>query len=128
MPVPSVHQTSQTYQTRQIEGIDLSSQHAQTVCHILRSVLANTTTSNDASTRQGVQAWVFGSRATGHARPYSDLDILISEPQFLDWRARADLVDAFEASSLPFKVDVVEQARLAPGIAMRVLNERLRLI
>jgi uncharacterized protein len=75
-----------------------------------------------------VQAWVFGSRATGHARPYSDLDILISEPQLLDWRDRADLADAFEASSLPFKVDVVEQARLAPGIAARVLNERLRLI
>ncbi len=111
-----------------MDGIDLSPQHVETVCHILRSVLAQPAASNDPSTQQGVQAWVFGSRATGHARPYSDLDILISEPQLLDWRARADLVDAFEASSLPFKVDVVEQARLAPGIATRVLNERLQLI
>jgi uncharacterized protein len=125
MPAPHVYQTSHTHQ---IDGIDLSPQHVQTVCHILRSVLAQPAASNDASAHQAVQAWVFGSRATGHARPYSDLDILISEPQLLDWRDRADLADAFEASSLPFKVDVVEQARLAPGIAARVLNERLRLI
>lgn len=122
MPAPNVSQI------RQIDGIDLSPQHIQTVCRILHSVLDHPITSNDTANHQGVQAWVFGSRATGHARLYSDLDILISEPQLLNWRARADLTDAFEASSLPFKVDVVEQARLAPGIATRVLNERLRLI
>ena len=41
---------------------------------------------------------------------------------------RADLQDAFEASDLPFRVDVVEVARLAPGIAQRVLAERAVLI
>ena len=71
-----------------------------------------------------VKAWVFGSRATGRARPYSDLDILIPSPVPLDWRARADLQDAFEASNLPFRVDVVEEARLAPTLAPRVLAER----
>ena len=98
--------------------IALTSQQTTEVCDILRSVLKQT------SLKTPVEAWVFGSRATGRERPYSDLDILISSPTPLDWRARADLQDAFEASNLPFRVDVVEEARLAPAIAPRVLAER----
>jgi uncharacterized protein len=108
------------------EGIDLSPQHLQAVRHILHRVLLGTGAGQQQT--RGVQAWVFGSRATGQARPYSDLDILITQPQALDWRARADLADAFEASNLPFRVDVVEESRLAPGIAPRVLAERLPLL
>lgn len=98
--------------------IALTSQQTTEVCDILRSVLKQT------ALKTPVEAWVFGSRATGRERPYSDLDILISSPTPLDWRARADLQDAFEASNLPFRVDVVEEARLAPAIAPRVLAER----
>ena len=102
--------------------IALTDQQADEVCDILRSVLMQSPIKTSESTT--VKAWVFGSRATGRARPYSDLDILISSPTPLDWRARADLQDAFEASSLPFRVDVVEEARLAPSLAPRVLAER----
>jgi uncharacterized protein len=84
------------------------------VCDILRAVF----------TKTPVKIWVFGSRATGRARPFSDLDILVATPTPLDWRARADLQDAFEASNLPFRVDVVEESRLAPTLAPRVLSER----
>ncbi len=114
-----------TFHANRAEGICLSPQHLQAVCQILQSVLTERRSGDSGG--QGLQAWVFGSRATGHARPYSDLDILISQPQPLDWRARADLADAFEACSLPFRVDVVEESRLAPGIAPRVLAERLAL-
>jgi uncharacterized protein len=107
-------------------GIALTPEQAKAVRSILRSVLANGSPTD--SNHSSLQAWVFGSRATGHARPFSDLDIVISQPQPLDWRARADLADAFEASSLPFRVDVVEEARLSPGIAQRVLAERLPLL
>jgi uncharacterized protein len=117
MPTPPISKTL---------DIALSPQHIQTVRQILCSVLEHSPAYQAGGL--GVQAWVFGSRATGHARPYSDLDILVSQPQSLDWRARADLVDAFEASSLPFRVDVVEESRLAPGIAARVLAERLLLL
>ena len=99
-------------------SIDLTDQQTAEVCAILRSVLMQ------SPLKTPVKAWVFGSRATGRARPYSDLDILISSPAPLDWRARADLQDAFEASNLPFRVDVVEEARLAPTLAPRVLAER----
>ena len=71
----------------------------------------------------GAQVAVFGSRATGHARPFSDLDLLFIEPARLTWAQRADLRDAFEACALPFGVDVVELAGLADGMRPRVLAE-----
>lgn len=107
-------------------GITLEVADIRCVCDILQTVLKTSVVS--ASNAPCLEAWVFGSRATGHARPYSDLDILISSPKQLDWRTRADLTDAFEASALPFHVDVVEEAHLAPGISPRVLAERVRLI
>lgn len=73
------------------------------------------------------KVWIFGSRATGRARPFSDLDLLVTEPQRLSWSQRAALRDAFEASDLPFRVDVVEASGLAPGIAARALAERMPL-
>lgn len=75
----------------------------------------------------GAQVWVFGSRATGKARPFSDLDLLLTQPSKLDWAQRAALTDAFEASRLPFRVDVVESAGLAFGAAERVGSERVDL-
>ncbi len=70
-----------------------------------------------------VQAWVFGSRATGRARPFSDLDILLTEPPNLTWDQRAQLRDAFEASELPFKVDLLEAQQLKGEFAERVRAE-----
>lgn len=75
----------------------------------------------------GSQVRVFGSRATGRARPFSDLDLLVVEPARLSWLQRADLRDAFEASDLPFRVDVVEADGLAAGMAERVAAESLPL-
>ena len=71
----------------------------------------------------GTQVAMFGSRATGRARPFSDLDLLFIAPPHLAWAQRADLRDAFEASALPFSVDVVELAGLAEGMRQRVLAE-----
>ncbi|CAN5245388.1 nucleotidyltransferase family protein [soil metagenome] len=75
----------------------------------------------------GSRVRVFGSRATGRARPFSALDLLVVEPARLSWLQRADLRDAFEASDLPFRVDVVEAGGLAAGMAERVANESLPL-
>lgn len=65
----------------------------------------------------GAEVRVFGSRATGRARPFSDLDLLFVQPARLTWLQRADLRDLFEASDLPFRVDVVEADGLAGGMA-----------
>ena len=76
----------------------------------------------------GAQVWVYGSRATGKARPFSDLDLLVTQPPRLDWAQRAALRDGFEASRLPFRVDVVESAGLAFGMAERIEAERVNLM
>lgn len=75
----------------------------------------------------GAEIWVFGSRATGHARPFSDLDLLLTQPRSLSWLQRADLREAFEASDLPFKVDVVEADGLSGVVEERVNAERVPL-
>ena len=75
----------------------------------------------------GAAVAVFGSRATGRARPFSDLDLLVCDPPRLSWAQRADLRDAFEASALPFSVDVVELAGLAEGMRQRVQAEAVPL-
>lgn len=80
-----------------------------------------------AAVLPGARVAVFGSRATGQARPFSDLDLLLIDPARLTWAQRAALRDAFEASSLPFMVDVVEAEGLAPGMAQRVWSEALPL-
>ena len=76
----------------------------------------------------GAEVWVFGSRATGRARPFSDVDLLITRPATLTWAERAELSEAFEASDLPFRVDVVDAAGLAPGMAERVAAEKVALL
>ena len=75
----------------------------------------------------GAQVNVFRSRATGRARPFSDLDLLLVQPARLSWDQRADLRDLFEASDLPFRVDVVEAEALPEGMAERVASESVAL-
>lgn len=52
--------------------------------------------------------WAFGSRATGTAKPYSDLDIAVITRQPLGLQRIAELAEAFSESDLPWKVDVVD--------------------
>ena len=75
----------------------------------------------------GAEVWIFGSRATGKARPFSDLDLLLTKPSHLNWSQRAALRDEFEASDLPFCVDVVDSSGLATGLAERIWSERVAL-
>jgi uncharacterized protein len=75
----------------------------------------------------GAEVHVFGSRATGRARPFSDLDLLVVHPTRLSWAQRADLRDRFEASDLPFRVDLVEAEALPEGMVERVANESVSL-
>lgn len=68
----------------------------------------------------GARVAVFGSRATGRARPFSDLDLVFTDPPCLSWVQRAALRDALESSALPFVVDLVDRAALSEAIAARV--------
>jgi uncharacterized protein len=50
----------------------------------------------------------FGSRVTGKAGKFSDLDLCIMNQERLNRATVAELRSVFDASFLPFEVDVVE--------------------
>ena len=77
--------------------IDLLADHRRLVLDILRANLPGS-----------AKAWVFGSRATGRARRYSDLDLAIDAGRRLTLDEIAGLAGAFSESDLPFKVDLVD--------------------
>ena len=58
---------------------------------------------------------VFGSRATWTAKDYSDLDLAIMGEEPLSLHAASALSEALGESDLPFKVDVVDWARIEDG-------------
>ena len=79
------------------QRIDLSVEHRRLVLDILHAHLPPQT-----------RAWVFGSRATGGARRYSDLDLALDAGRPLTINELAILAEAFSESDLPYKVDVVD--------------------
>lgn len=70
---------------------------------------------------------VFGSRTTGRARPFSDVDLLVLEPAQLTWQQRTALLDALEQSELPFRVAVVAAARFPASTLARIRAEAVSL-
>jgi len=56
------------------------------------------------------EVWAFGSRVTGKAKQFSDLDLAIITQQPLSLSEYAILKEAFDESALPFKVDIVDWA------------------
>ncbi len=97
-------------------GIDLSAEERRLVLSILTAELPAET-----------EAWVFGSRATGRARRYSDLDLAIDAGRPLTWDELARLGDAFRESDLPFRVDLVDWHGIGEGFRQVLAAKRLPL-
>jgi predicted nucleotidyltransferase len=51
---------------------------------------------------------MFGSRAVMNAKAYSDVDLVIDAGKILSLQQMARLVDVFQESSVPYKVDCVD--------------------
>ena len=56
----------------------------------------------------------FGSRVTGQARKYSDLDLAVIAPQALRLQDYGVLREAFEDSDLDICVDIIDWPRASP--------------
>jgi predicted nucleotidyltransferase len=56
----------------------------------------------------GLPVWAFGSRVTGKARKYSDLDLAIDGDKPLPFARLAELEHDFSESDLGFRVDVID--------------------
>ena len=61
-----------------------------------------------------VQVSVFGSRARGTPKPWSDLDLALHGPQPLTIELLGALREAFDESGLPWKVDIVDRCSVSP--------------
>ena len=65
----------------------------------------------------------YGSRVTGKARKYSDLDISIVGDGKLDRRKLMDLRYAFDESDLPIRVDVHDWHSTSPEFRKIIEND-----
>lgn len=83
--------------------IDLPALQLQTVRQLVRLHLA------------GLPVYAFGSRTTGRARKFSDLDLMVKADTPVDWLQLESLREALEDSELPICVDVVDWNRCNQG-------------
>jgi uncharacterized protein len=87
-------------------GLSLKDEELAIVRHILRVHLPESATVH-----------AFGSRVTGRAKPWSDLDLVIEAGSALSLECLAALAEAFDESALPWKVDLVDRANVSNEFA-----------
>lgn len=73
----------------------------------------------------GLTVWVFGSRAKGQAKPYSDLDLALIGDRPMPSAQLAALAEAFSESDLPWKVDLVDWANTAPSFRALIARDKV---
>ena len=96
--------------------IALPAEHRRLVLNILRANLP-----------QSTKVWVFGSRVTGRARRYSDLDLAIDAGRYLTIDEIAGLTEAFSDSDLPYKVDLADWRNIDARWRHTIMAERVAL-
>ncbi len=77
---------------------------------------------------QHAKAFIFGSRATGTAKKFSDIDIAIDATTPLSLPLLASLNHEFEESDLPFKVDIVDWQSISNDFQHRILQHYLPIL
>jgi type I restriction enzyme S subunit len=95
--------------------IDVEPEHLRIVRAIVRSHLPD------------APVWVFGSRARGTAKPYSDLDLAVITSEPLPLAVSAALAEDFSDSDLPWRVDVVDWATASEGFRRIIARDRVPL-
>lgn len=70
--------------------------------------------------------YLFGSRARGDARPTSDVDVGIVARPPLPPALMAELREALEESTVPYRVDLVDLAEAPPEYRRAVEREGVR--
>lgn len=62
----------------------------------------------------GCEVRVFGSRISGTAKPWSDLDLALVGKGKLPLQTIGDLRENFQESDLPFRVDMLDWHAISP--------------
>jgi type I restriction enzyme S subunit len=93
--------------------LDLADGHRRIVLAILHEHLPS-----DAA------VWVFGSRATGQARRYSDLDLVVDVGRPLTLDETGQLREALSGSDLPYRVDIIDWHAIGDGFRSLITATR----
>ena len=96
--------------------VDIRPDHLRIVRGILREHLP-----------VGDKVWVFGSRANWTTKDSSDLDIALEGENKLSHKLLGALKDAFEDSTLPYTVDVVDLNAVSHAFKQLVKEQRVAL-
>jgi predicted nucleotidyltransferase len=97
------------------EMIDIAPRYLETVREILSKHVPE------------CEVRAFGSRVVGEAKTYSDLDIALKGEVALDQERLNRLVEAFEESDLPFRVDVLDWNAISESF-QAVIEKRYEII
>ena len=73
------------------------------------------------------QVFIFGSRATGKARKYSDYDIGILGKKPVPLKVLGKIEEALEESDLPYKIEVVDFSLLPSDFKKVALSKTKKL-
>jgi|SaaInlLV_10m_DNA_2_1039722.scaffolds.fasta_scaffold47214_1 predicted nucleotidyltransferase len=73
------------------------------------------------------RAFIFGSRSTDSHRKYSDIDLGITGSTPLDSTTFFTIESALEDSDLPYRVDLVDFARVSPRFRTIAMQNTLYL-
>lgn len=95
--------------------IDISHDHLKTVLAILSEHVPD------------YEVWAFGSRVNQRPKRHSDLDLVIRTNSSLPVNVLANLRDSFSESNLPFKVDVVDWAKISKDF-QKIIRENFEVI
>lgn len=89
-------------------NVDIGSNQLSEVRTILRKIVPDAT------------VWVFGSRITGKAKRFSDLDLALISDKPIASETIWDLRESFSDSDLPFRVDVIDLASVSADFKLIV--------
>ena len=70
---------------------------------------------------------IFGSRAKGTAKKYSDLDVVLLGNEPISLLTLSNLEEEFAESDLPFKVDIVDWQRITTDFQEKIKSEWIKI-
>jgi uncharacterized protein len=94
--------------------LDMCEEHIRILSNVLRGLLP-----------KDARAYVFGSRVSGGARRYSDLDLALEWIRPLGLDVLGEVAEALSESDLPYKVDMVDLATVTPAFRARIAEDWL---
>jgi predicted nucleotidyltransferase len=98
-------------------SLDIRPEHLKIVQNILKKHLPTNAT-----------IWVFGSRAKGTAKKFSDLDLAIDAGKPLASSIMIELAFDFEESDLPYKVDIIDLVTIKENFKKIIMQDRILIV